>query len=298
MNNSVFISYRRDASAYLALAVYQDLHSSGIDAFYDIESIDVGQFDTVILNQIAARPYFLPILTPGTLDRCADANDWVRKEIEYALSLKRAIVPLHTPEFDFGDVDRYLPAATAAELKRFNAVEIPHRYFRYAMTDVRTRFLKPIALATTPAPTSDAAVVAQKVAKIQIEPPVTEEQLTAHEYFERGRARPKTDIDGKIADYSEVIRLNPQYAKAYCNRGLARYNKGDLDGAIADYDEALRLDPQFDIAYYNRAFARADQKDYMGAVADGQKAIDLQIGDLFEETMQEKIAAWSELMER
>ncbi len=126
-SNSVFISYRRSASPFLALAVYQDLKANGIDAFYDIESIDAGPFDTVILNQIAERPYFMLILTSGTLKRCADAGDWLRKEIEHALSLKRVIVPLHTPEFNFGDFDTYLPVATAAELKRVNAVEIPHR---------------------------------------------------------------------------------------------------------------------------------------------------------------------------
>ncbi len=83
-NNSVFISYRREASAFVAQAVFQDLQANGIDAFYDIESINSGQFDTIILNQIAARPYFLPILTSGTLDRCVEPDDWVLREIEHA----------------------------------------------------------------------------------------------------------------------------------------------------------------------------------------------------------------------
>src|SRR5687768_13758081 len=98
-SNSVFISYRRDASAYFAQAVFQDLHSHGFDVFFDIECINAGQFVTIILNQIAARPYFMPILTPDTLDRCVDPNDWVQRELEHAIKLKRQIIPLHTPEF-------------------------------------------------------------------------------------------------------------------------------------------------------------------------------------------------------
>ncbi len=59
MNNSVFISYRRNISSFIARAVFQDLRAHSIDAFMDVESIDAGQFGAIILNQIAARPYFL-----------------------------------------------------------------------------------------------------------------------------------------------------------------------------------------------------------------------------------------------
>ncbi|KAB2855471.1 MAG: TIR domain-containing protein, partial [Anaerolineae bacterium] len=95
-SNSVFINYRRSVSAYLAQLVWRELTDAGIDAFYDIESIHAGQFDQIILNQIAARPYFMPILSPGTLERCQDPGDWVLREMQEALRLKRVIVPLVT----------------------------------------------------------------------------------------------------------------------------------------------------------------------------------------------------------
>src|SRR5947207_439187 len=101
MNNSVFISYRRNVSAYIARAVFQDLRFNGVDAFMDVQGIDAGEFDKIILNQIAARPYFVVILTPGTLDRCAEPGDWLRREIEHAMSLERVIVPLVTANFSF-----------------------------------------------------------------------------------------------------------------------------------------------------------------------------------------------------
>ncbi|MGB0384758.1 MAG: tetratricopeptide repeat protein [Ardenticatenaceae bacterium] len=44
-----------------------------------------------------------------------------------------------------------------------------------------------------------------------------------------------------MADYSEAIRLNPDYALAYNNRGFAYEKKGERDLAIADYRKAVEL---------------------------------------------------------
>jgi Tfp pilus assembly protein PilF len=51
----------------------------------------------------------------------------------------------------------------------------------------------------------------------------------------------KGDLDGAIADFSEVIRLDPRHAHAYGNRSSAYRQKGDVGRASADYKEAVRL---------------------------------------------------------
>jgi len=275
VDNSAFISYRRDASAYLARAIFQDLRAHDIDVFMDVESINAGQFNKIIVSQIAARPYFLLLLTPGTLERCKEPIDWLRNEIEQALTTKRQIVLLHTPKFDFEDINRFLESEVAAEIKLFNAVDVPHNYFEAAMDRLRTRFLIPIDLPSTPAPQVDSEAVQKNLAQIAAEPKVTQEQLSAQEYFERALARPESEVDGIIADYTEALRLNPQYADAYNNRSTAFLDKGDIEQAIADCDAALRLDPQLASAYINRANALVDKGDIEKAVDDYYEAIRL-----------------------
>jgi len=275
MNNSVFISYRRNVSSYIARAVFQDLRANGIDTFMDVESIDSGQFDTIILNQIAARPYFLIILTPGTLDRCNESGDWLLHEIDHAISLKRVIIPLITPNFSFDDAKKFLDDPLATELPRFNAVSVPHDYFEAAMERLRTRFLKPIDLPITPTPKADEAAVQQKVAQVAAEPVVTAIQLNAQLYFERAYQRFESDPDGAIADFNLAIQLNPEYAAAYNNRAFVRNCKEDWEDAIVDCTEAIRLDPQYAAAYTNRAYARQAQGDIDGAIVDYGEAIQL-----------------------
>lgn len=242
MDNSVFISYRRSVSSFIARAVFQDLRAHGLNVFMDVESIDAGQFDNIILNQIAARPYFVLILTPGTLDRCVAPNDWLRREIEHAMSLQRVIVPLLTPEFRFDDARKYLNESLATELQRFNAVSLPHEYFDAAMDKLRQRFLKPEHVLTTPAPSVDESAVQRKMEQATNAPQVTAQQLSAQGYFEHALARPEDDLDGIIADYDEALRLYPDYPEAYRNREQALAHRENNNIPIAKPDAAHSID--------------------------------------------------------
>ncbi|BAY27619.1 tetratricopeptide TPR_2 repeat protein [Calothrix sp. NIES-2100] len=83
----------------------------------------------------------------------------------------------------------------------------------------------------------------------------------------------RKDYRGAIADYTEAIRLDPNYTYAYNNRGNARDDIGDKQGAIADYNAAIEIDPNYANAYYNRGFVRDDLGDKQAAIADYTTAI-------------------------
>ena len=78
--------------------------------------------------------------------------------------------------------------------------------------------------------------------------------------------------DEAIVEFDEAARLDPKYAQAYTDRGLAYARKGDLDRALADYNEVLRLDPKLALAYAGRGNAYAKKGDLDRAFADCKQA--------------------------
>ena len=98
----------------------------------------------------------------------------------------------------------------------------------------------------------------------------------AQAYNNRGIAyRKKGNPDRAIADYNKAIELNPNDAEAYNNRGNAYADKGDPDRAIADCTKAIELNQKLAQAYNNRGNAYFLKSDYDRAIADYNKAIEL-----------------------
>src|SRR5690606_1026581 len=104
--------------------------------------IDSGAFDQIILNQIAARPHFLLVLSPGALERCVHQGDWLRREIEEAFRLRRNIVPIYDEDFNIEAEKGYLPEPLRSELPRLNAPPYSHYYFDAFIETITNRFLK------------------------------------------------------------------------------------------------------------------------------------------------------------
>jgi len=68
-----------------------------------------------------------------------------------------------------------------------------------------------------------------------------------------------------IQDYDEAIRLKPDDAVAYNDRGIIYGTLGQYQRAIKDYNEAIRLKPDNAAAYNNRGAAYLMQKNnYLG----------------------------------
>jgi TonB family protein len=51
-------------------------------------------------------------------------------------------------------------------------------------------------------------------------------------------------FEESIVNFSGAIRLSPDYAAVYANRGGAYYKLGEFERAIADFDHATKLDPK------------------------------------------------------
>ena len=103
-----------------------------------------------------------------------------------------------------------------------------------------------------------------------------EDELRAELAFQHGNVLMMIrQIDGAIERYSHAIKINPNYAEAYTNRGLAYQNKGDYDCAISDHNTAIDLNPNYAEAYFNRGDADKGKNDCDHAIANFTKATDL-----------------------
>lgn len=104
----VFISYRREGGKNIARLLKTELGLRGYHAFLDFDELKDGRFDKRIMDAIDAAPVFMFILSDHALDRCVDENDWVRREIEYAMATERHIIPIN-PDKSFSDFPDYVP---------------------------------------------------------------------------------------------------------------------------------------------------------------------------------------------
>lgn len=90
----IFISYRREGGKEYARNLTSELVSRGFHPFLDFDELVDGKFDKRITDAIESAPVFMFILSPGSLDRCVNEEDWVRKEILHAVKHHRHIVPV------------------------------------------------------------------------------------------------------------------------------------------------------------------------------------------------------------
>jgi tetratricopeptide (TPR) repeat protein len=82
------------------------------------------------------------------------------------------------------------------------------------------------------------------------------------------------DYVGAQIDLDRVIKLDPNHAQAYKNRGGVKVLLKDYPGALSDYNRAIQLDPAFVNAYNGRGFLKmVALNDYQGALSDLNRAI-------------------------
>lgn len=209
IEKTVFISYRRKNLPW-ALFVYQNLTMHGYDVFFDYQSIDSGNFESVILDNIRARAHFIVILTPSALDNCHKQGDWLRREIETAIEAKRNIIPIMVENFDFSSQGtKNALTGKLALLSTYNGLSVPSAYVFDAMDRLRTRYLNKV-LSDVPK-----AVLRKEAQKIT-------ERLQA-----AANDAPKVDIEKEINNTPiEALDLSIPVFNSLRHAGIA--NVGDV----------------------------------------------------------------------
>lgn len=121
----------------------------------------------------------------------------------------------------------------------------------------------------------------QQQEKLATEKP---QQSETHEnvlvYFNQAKAKEKRGrVREAIADYDQIIELQPENVKAYLYRGMAKVRAAEYQEAIIDFDKIIELEPDNSNGYYNRAKAKEQLAKFVDAVIDYDTAIQLDPDD-------------------
>lgn len=173
--------------------------------------------------------------------------------------------------------------------KQYLIFHIPYFYGLTSLSELENR------------PTN--ADLAIKVATPLLLNPELPKNVRGMVYFQRGLAKAYLkDYPGAAADYSEALKIDPQFQAAHFNRadayvkagqpgkareafdqaakvmaddplvfnnrGTFNLQQGRLDAAIADFGKALDLDEEFSMAALNRGFAHSQKLQWIDAEGD------------------------------
>lgn len=121
----IFISYRRRDSEGkisgrdIAARIKEELTHRGYKVFFDFDNITDGEFEEKIIPAVRHSAVFILVLSPDSLVRCSDCNDWVRREIKEALDSRSKIITINPDDAFTG-----WPLDFPTELEMIKGVQI------------------------------------------------------------------------------------------------------------------------------------------------------------------------------
>jgi hypothetical protein len=115
-----FIGYRDKTGLNEAIAIHLLLTNRGLDVYIDKRDLPVVPYKEELLLRIAEARNFIIVLSPNSLDRCADAEDMLRLEIEQALQTGRKVIPVMMSGFEFPKFDP--PISSLSKLSKLSCV--------------------------------------------------------------------------------------------------------------------------------------------------------------------------------
>jgi hypothetical protein len=167
--STALISCRRSSGKWLARLIRHELNASGFDVFLDVEN--TGKFGEIGLHQIAARPHFILLLERGSLERCVDPADWLRREIEQALATRRSIIPVTVEPFSFDEEKKYL-TGPVAQIMSYPPLALDFVFFDATIEQLRNILLRPFRGGLTLPPAHERPIAEQlaRAAALTIQP--------------------------------------------------------------------------------------------------------------------------------
>ena len=129
-NFDIFISYRRSDGEHIARAITETLKGENYRCFLDFDKLKGGKFDERIEAAIKDAPIFIAVMTPHYLVRPeeektseTEKEDWVYKEIEYAIENKKYFVVINYNK-KIKDIPEKVPSNISQGLGAYQFAEV------------------------------------------------------------------------------------------------------------------------------------------------------------------------------
>jgi len=98
----------------------------------------------------------------------------------------------------------------------------------------------------------------------------------ASDYLLLGNAKYKEgDLPGAIEYYDKALTIDPKYADAWYNKGVALSDLKRYDEEIECYDKTLTINPKYANAWFSKACIYASKDDKSNALKNLSRAIEL-----------------------
>ena len=121
----IFISYRRKGGIEFASQLKQSLDEK-YDVFFDIDSMRNGKFNEQLYDHIERADDIIVICSPDCFNAKHTKTDWMHLEIKRALDLKKNIILVTLPGFEFPEeLDPEI-----SEIVYYQAVNASYEYYQ------------------------------------------------------------------------------------------------------------------------------------------------------------------------
>jgi len=135
----VFLSYRRDGGETMAILLRDRLVAKGYRVFLDVENLRSGDFNEKLLNIIENCTDFIVVLSAGSLDRCVNEGDWVRREIAHGLKHNKNVIPMLLRGFEWPE---NLPGDISQLPNRSGVNTTTNEFFDAVIDRLTDKFMK------------------------------------------------------------------------------------------------------------------------------------------------------------
>ncbi|MDE6695066.1 MAG: tetratricopeptide repeat protein [Bacteroidales bacterium] len=125
----------------------------------------------------------------------------------------------------------------------------------------------PVAHAQVTGPVGDpfANIAAPEEPDSVIKASTIDEQLEKKAYNAGVTLMEQGDLDAALEQFDEAIRLYPEYAEAYTNKGSIRWRQGEYAQAIEDFNNSIAISPSAD-AYFGLGQCYYEQNQHDNAI--------------------------------